>query len=154
MMTEPNAGGSSILSEVLSFEMLNYCFGASLVATEMELEYNWGSKITDYSCKINGHIYGVSVTRMIDFDDLDKKHKATFTDETVVTLLNKKLQGILSSTAGVYDQYKWEKQILHVWATSHFVKQAFEELYELADPFLKANTVVLISVTENAKWIF
>jgi len=64
------------------------------------------------------------------------------------------LQGILSSTAGVYDQYKWEKQILHVWATSHFVKQAFEELYELADPFLKANTVVLISVTENAKWIF
>lgn len=114
---------SSILSEVLSFEILASCFGASLVATEMELQYNWGSKITDYSCKINNHVFGVSVTRMIgkqlfrevlttsDFCDLDRNFKAAFTREYVSKLLEKKLFGILSSTEGVFPEFKWEKQV-------------------------------------------
>ena len=39
MLSLPNAGGSSLLSEVLSFEMLSRAFGATLDRTEMELTY-------------------------------------------------------------------------------------------------------------------
>jgi len=142
------------MSEVLSLELLRSCFGASLIATEMQLEYNWGSKITDYSCGIGGHTYGVSVTRMIDFEDLDKTHKPKFSIESVVKLLHKKLAGILASTEGVYEQYKWEKQILHVWATSHKVREALEEEYLNLEESLKSNTLVIITVAENAQWVF
>eukprot|EP01118_Nematostelium_gracile_P001728 TRINITY_DN11807_c0_g1_i1.p1 TRINITY_DN11807_c0_g1~~TRINITY_DN11807_c0_g1_i1.p1 ORF type:complete len:398 (+),score=63.18 TRINITY_DN11807_c0_g1_i1:414-1607(+) len=154
MLREPNAGGSSVASEVLSYEMLRCCYGASLIATETQLQYEWGSKITDYSCSINGHVYGVSVTRLIDFDDLRKNFKSCFTEESIVKLLTKKLRGVLLSTAGVYEQFKWEKQILHVWATSHYARQALEDVYQNIDPELKANTLVLVSVAANSPWIF
>eukprot|EP00027_Filamoeba_sp_ATCC50430_P008807 CAMPEP_0168549278 /NCGR_PEP_ID=MMETSP0413-20121227/5016_1 /TAXON_ID=136452 /ORGANISM="Filamoeba nolandi, Strain NC-AS-23-1" /LENGTH=623 /DNA_ID=CAMNT_0008579651 /DNA_START=56 /DNA_END=1924 /DNA_ORIENTATION=+ len=127
MWNEPNAGGSSAASEVLSFEILKNCFGARLVATEMEIQYNWGSKITDYSCEIYGRKFGVSVTRMIDFHDIDKgKFKPPLTRGDISKLMKKKLGGILASTNGVFEEFKWEKQILHVFATSHKVREAFE----------------------------
>ena len=71
----PNAGGTSVVSETLSFEMLNRMYGAKLQATEMELRYYpLGSKITDYSVSIYGETIGVSVTRAMKF-------RGTFTDE-------------------------------------------------------------------------
>lgn len=49
----PNAGGNSVMSEVLSYELLRCMYGAELLRTEMELEY-WplGGKITDYSIEL------------------------------------------------------------------------------------------------------
>ena len=47
MLGLPNAGGSSLCSEALSFEMLARAFGARLEMTEMELRYTPGSQITD-----------------------------------------------------------------------------------------------------------
>ena len=46
MLLAPNGGGSSVLSEALSFEMLARAFGAQLQKTEMELAYHGNSKIT------------------------------------------------------------------------------------------------------------
>ena len=40
MFTCPNAGGSSEKSEILSFELLQRCFGAELQKTEMEVGYH------------------------------------------------------------------------------------------------------------------
>lgn len=154
IFNEPNAGGSSTWSEVLSFEVLKNCFGASLIATELEIQYNWGSKITDYSCIIDNQKIGVSVTRLIDFNDLNRSFKPVFTSEDAKNILSKKLKGILASTAGVYDEYKWNKQILHVWVTSPKVREAVEKEYLNIPAELRSNTLVLITVAENAKWIF
>jgi len=155
MWNEPNAGGSSAASEVLSFEILKNCFGARLVATEMEIQYNWGSKITDYSCEIYGRKFGVSVTRMIDFHDIDKgKFKPPLTRGDISKLMKKKLGGILASTNGVFEEFKWEKQILHVFATSHKVREAFEMEWNTMSSDLRANTLVMITVAQPTKWIF
>ncbi len=40
------------MSEALSFEMLSFLFKAVLHRTEMEIEYVPGSKITDFSIKV------------------------------------------------------------------------------------------------------
>lgn len=52
MYHTPNAGGNSLWSEVVSLEILEAEFGAKLLRTEMEIEYNCECKITDYSIGI------------------------------------------------------------------------------------------------------
>lgn len=64
MLANPNAGGSSLVSEVLAFEVLARAFGASLERTELELAYSRGSKMTDFAIVLfGGFPLGVSVTR-------------------------------------------------------------------------------------------
>ena len=106
----PNAGGTSVVSETLSFEILNRMYAAKLKSTEMELRYYpLGSKITDFSVSIYGETIGVSVTRAMKF-------RGTFNDEDGVRLLTKKLDGVICSSKAVLKQYRWKKQILHIWA--------------------------------------
>jgi len=92
IMDEPNAGGNSVWSEVLSLEVLYRMFGAKLVKTEMEIRYApAGSKKTDYSCVIAGQKLGVSVTRAY-------KYRGVYTNEDAALLLHKKLYGVLASS--------------------------------------------------------
>lgn len=49
ILNTPNAGGSSIISETLSFEILKKYFNAKLLKTEMEVPYfPEGGSINDY----------------------------------------------------------------------------------------------------------
>lgn len=141
MRTCPNAGGSSEKSEVLSFELLQRCFGADLQKTEMEVQYfPEGGAITDYTCEMFSTSLGVSVTRAM-------KYGGDFTVEDAERLLNKKLHGVLRSTKNTME--RWSKQILHVWATSLAVSVLIAEAYNQIPKDLKSNTVVLVTVTEN-----
>ena len=141
MFTCPNAGGSSEKSEILSFELLQRCFGADLQKTEMEVQYcPEGGAITDYTCTMFSTKLGVSVTRAM-------KYRGDFTVEDAAKLLNKKLNGVLTSTRNTME--KWSKQILHVWATSLAVSVLIAEAYHQLPKNLKSNTVVLVTVTEN-----
>lgn len=97
-MNTPNAGGNSVWSEVISHEVLSFLCRAVLHKTEMEIEYMPGSKITDYSVKVNGKDFGVSVTRAMKFS---KKGDDIFTEEDAYKLLSKKLRGVNESTMGV-----------------------------------------------------
>jgi hypothetical protein len=64
----PNAGGNSVASEVMSFEVLRASYGADLLKTEMELEYfPMGGSITDYSVLLYDLHIGVSGNRLDDF---------------------------------------------------------------------------------------
>lgn len=59
----PNAGGNSVASEVMSYEVLRASYGAELLKTEMELEYfPMGGSITDYSVLLYDLHIGVSGT--------------------------------------------------------------------------------------------
>ncbi|EFA78584.1 hypothetical protein PPL_09236 [Heterostelium album PN500] len=152
ILDTPNAGGNSVWSEVLSYEVLHECFGAQLKKTETEIEYAPGSKITDYSVDFNGHHIGVSVVRIINFFDLmGKKYKAVFTPEYAKQLLYKKLFGVLASTEAVYD--KWEKQILYIWTTSSHAADIIVEEYWKVPKKLRSNTLVYVTHATNSEFM-
>ena len=93
----PNAGGSSVESEALSFEILKRFFNAHLVKTEMEVAYfPMGGSITDYVVMIFGSVVGVSVARAMKYGNDDM-----FTLEDATKLLNKKLKGILQACCAI-----------------------------------------------------
>lgn len=143
----PNAGGNSVSSEVMSYELLRMMFNAQLSRTEMELEYfPHGSKITDYSVTLNGEAIGVSVTRAMKF-------RGTFNARDAQALLNKKLYGVCASSRAVV-QETWKKQILHVFAEHEYVAEELKRAFDELDFDTKSNTVVLCTVTSNARWIF
>ena len=140
MFACPNAGGSSEKSEILSFELLQRCFGADLGKTEMEVKYfPEGGSITDYTCKMFSTSLGVSVTRAMKFH-------GEFTVEDAERLLSKKLNGVLMSSKNTME--KWSKQILHIWVTSFVESMLIAEAYNQLPKSLKSNTVVLVTATE------
>ncbi|EGC39250.1 hypothetical protein DICPUDRAFT_52804 [Dictyostelium purpureum] len=153
ILETPNAGGNSVWSEVLGYEVLHHCFGAQLKRTETEIEYAPGSKITDFSVDIDGSHIGVSVVRIINFFDLNgKTYKAVFTPEYARNLLYKKLFGVIASTEATVD--KWEKQILFVWTTSSCVADIIVEEYWKVPAKLRSNTLVYVSHATNSEWLF
>ncbi|XP_071097750.1 AAC-rich mRNA clone AAC4 protein-like [Haliotis cracherodii] len=142
----PNAGGNSVLSEVLSFELMNKCFAAKLLKTEMEVSYfPCGGSITDYVCEVFGQRLGVSVTRAM-------KYKGDYSEEDALHLLCKKLKGIVQSSRNTLEN--WSKQILHVWATNKHVARVVERAYELVPVDLRGNTMVLVTTATESKFIF
>ncbi|KAF9395152.1 hypothetical protein CPC16_009187, partial [Podila verticillata] len=150
MLNTPNAGGSSLLSEVLSCEMLNRCLGATLAKTEMEIKYLFAYQpITDYTVCLPNlsprmHV-GVSVTRAFAF-------KGAYRRNDCRKLLYKKLRGILASTKNVIDE-RFFKQILHVWVPNGKVARTVQATYKTLPIEVTRNTVVIISVV-NAPWVF
>ncbi|OWF38819.1 AAC-rich mRNA clone AAC4 protein-like [Mizuhopecten yessoensis] len=146
LATVPNAGGNSVVSEVLSFELLQRCFRAKLLKTEMEVDYfPMGGSITDYVCDMFGHKIGVSVTRAMRFH-------GEFTEEDARRLLTKKLKGVVQSSKNSME--KWEKQILHVWTTNKDTANTLKRVYHTLGNDVTSNTVVMITVSTNAKYIF
>jgi len=150
IFTVPNAGGNSIWSEALSYEILANLFNAKLQRTEMELEYIFlGCKITDYSITLLGENIGVSVTRAMKFhgifDELDAQQ-----------LLQKKLYGVNASSKYVVPEHGWKKQILHIFAEKRYVADMLMRCYHddrLIDQEPRNNTIVIVTVAD-ADWIF
>ncbi|KAF9433648.1 hypothetical protein BGZ76_009168 [Entomortierella beljakovae] len=150
MLNTPNAGGSSLLSEVLSCEMLSRCLGATLAKTEMEIQYLFAYQpITDYTITLPNlsprmHV-GVSVTRAFAF-------KGAYRKVDCRKLLWKKLSGILASSRNVIGE-RFFKQILHVWVPNGKVARTVQATYKSMPIEVTRNTIVIISVV-NASWVF
>ncbi|CAF0816765.1 unnamed protein product [Brachionus calyciflorus] len=143
----PNAGGSSIESEALSFEILKKFFNAELLKTEMEVVYfPEGGSITDYVIRIFNKVIGVSVTRAM------KKNFELYTIEDADNLLRKKLKGILQSSRN--SLVKWHKQILHVWAFDENCVDSLLIAWSELNYELKSNTVLIITVANKSKEVF
>lgn len=150
MLNLPNAGGSSLLSEVLSCEMLYRCLGARLAKTEMEIRYFFAYQpMTDYTISLpglaSGYHVGVSVTRAFAY-------KGAYRRSECRKLLKKKLSGITASTRNVMDERLF-KQILHVWVPNGKVARTVQATYRTLSTELTRNSVVVISVV-NAAWVF
>jgi hypothetical protein len=149
----PNAGGSSTESEVMSFEVLHACDGATLLKTETEVGYtapdaNGGNAITDLEVEIAGSKVGVSVTRAY------KPSSQTLTDADVKALLEKKLVGIEQSSARVLPADKWVKQILHVFAATQDASDAVGRVWPTIDAATRADTIVLVTHTTGGGFIY
>jgi len=147
IMNVPNAGGSSIWSEAMSFELLQQLHNAKLMRTEMELEYMFlGCKITDYSVQMFDRNVGVSVTRAMKFN-------GTFTDDDAKALLHKKLEGVNVSSRFIIEEHGWNMQILHVWAQAHYIAETLHRVWTQMDDEVKSNTLVMVTVCD-APWIY
>ncbi|XP_062566067.1 AAC-rich mRNA clone AAC4 protein-like isoform X2 [Saccostrea cucullata] len=142
----PNAGGNSVISEVLSFETFHRCFHAKLFKTEMEVSYfPEGGSITDYVCEIFDTKVGVSVTRAM-------KYRGDFTEEDAHHLLMKKLKGVNQANRNTLE--KWNKQILHVWVQNKEVANLITKTFNNLSMDLVSSTVVVISRTRRSDFIF
>ena len=144
----PNAGGASVRSEVMSMEVLKRAFGATLLATEMQAWY-WPahSPITDYVCKVNETVLGVSVTRAFHYLGSSK-----FSQADANRLIKKKLQGVLNSMKAIVYP-KFERQILHVFCKAASVGEMVLQEYRKLGSALRGNTVLMLTVCE-AEWIY
>ncbi len=144
LLFTPNAGGNSVISEVLSFETLKCCFrNIKLKHTEMELKYKRIGKITDYSVEINGVPIGVSVTRCM-------KYRGVLEDSDAHRLLTKKLKGVVESTKNINSRQKWKKQILHIWVEKKYmINTLYKCFYNMNLRCISPDTIIILSVVQN-----
>ena len=166
MLSLPNAGGSSLVSEVLAFEVLARAFGASLEKTELEISYGRlkdgsGPKMTDFAITLfGGHQLGVSVTRACKWAE-GRAPPAGGARRAVGggldplearRLLTKKLAGINSSSKHVQNT-AWRKQLLNVLVFTHRDATLIERTYQQMDAKLRANTVLLLTKCDGVPWV-
>ena len=153
MLRLPNAGGSSILSEALAFEVLARAFEASLEKTELELCYRHGSKMTDFAVAMYGtERLGVSVTRAYKWWGR-RQLPAGLDAYEVRRLLKKKLAAINISSQNVVN-YAFRKQLLLVWAFDQRDAMLIERTYMALPGVMRSNTVLLITRCNGVQWIW
>ena len=146
MFDQGNLGGSSLESEIMSYEVLYRCELAKLLKTEGEIIYTdpMGKK-TDILVDIDMFQIGVSVTRAYVYPP-----GTPYTEQMAHDLLNKKLGDILLSSANVSPQDAWPKQILHVLAYTPAHADTMEAAYATLDPAVRADTILWLTVTEGS----
>jgi len=144
VIADGNLGGSSIYSEAFAYEVLYRCDGAILLKTEAEIIYAINGKKTDLLVEIDGAKVGVSVVRAESFPEGDPYPVAQAFD-----VLFGKLADILQSSVNVDPQDAWEKQILSVIAQTPAHADAIVQAYDMVDAATKADTIVLVTVTEG-----
>lgn len=149
----PNAGGSSIESEVMSFEVLHFCDNALLAATETEIHYqppddSGANSITDLLVTIGGERVGVSVTRVY------RPMPMVLSDAEVRAQLVTKLTGVNRSSIRVLPADRWIKQILHVFVANSTVGDQVERAWATIDAPTRADTIVLVTVTQGGGFIY
>jgi len=151
ILSVENAGGDSILSEALSFEIFSRAFGCSLLETEMEVHYfPRGSSIIDYTAVVEEDdiIVGVSVTRC-----MDAPHRAMDADGAL-RLIRKKMRGLLSAEANISKLFAWDRSVLHVLCDTEANADLITAAYAELDAEEKDNVVVVISTVDGAPWAF
>jgi hypothetical protein len=144
ILLDGTAGGSSGYSEAFSFEVLHRCEGAALLKSETEIVYDATGSITDILVEIGGHRVGVSVTRAVAFP-----FDTPYDVPTAQMLLERKLAGILESTANVSAGDAWVKQILYVIAYAPMHAASILAAWDLVDPSLRADTILMVTVTNG-----
>jgi hypothetical protein len=144
ILTEGTAGGSSGLSEALSYEVLERCEGATmLLASELDVTYSSPtSKRTDLVAQFDETI-GVSVARAVIFPGT-----VPYTLAEAQRVIGGKLDDILDSSANVMN-FAWDKQILAVMAWDDVAADRVREAWEGFTPERRADTIVYVIVTDG-----
>ncbi len=144
MIETPNAGGSSVFSEVFAYEQLARCELATLLKTETEIVYDVAGKITDLEVALDGHKIGVSVTRAMTFP-----FGQPYTATAATTLIRRKLEDIQAATANVSAADRWDKQVLAILAFDDQHADMVEQVWNGFDASIRADTIVLVTVTHG-----
>lgn len=144
ILTAGTVGGSSELSEALSYEVLARCEGARmLLAAEADVEYlPPTSKRTDFVAAFDETV-GVSVARAVIFPGT-----APYTLAEAQRVIGGKLDDIQDSTANVTN-FTWDKQILAVMAWDDVAADRVREAWDGFSAERRADTIVYVIVTDG-----
>jgi hypothetical protein len=141
----PNAGGSSLLSQVFAFETLARCEAASLVKTKTEIVYDQQGHTTDLLVRMAGVKVGVAVARAAAFPV-----GSPYTPQLATALLDAKLDAINASSQNVAAEDAWVKQVLVVLAYDQPHADTVAAAWSALDGATKADTVVYVVVTDGS----
>lgn len=144
IMEVPNAGGSSVFSEVFAYEWLARCEAATLLKTETEVVYDVEGKKVDLLVEIDGRKVGVSVTRAMTFP-----FGNPYTLAAATTLFERKLDDIQLATTQVSAADRWSKQMLSVLAYDAQHAQVAMEAWSMLDAQTRDDTLLVVSVTNG-----
>ena len=149
MYDTPNSGGSSAESELIAYEVLHFCEGASLYKTETEVVYATQSKKTDLVVDFGPQRIGVSVARAVSYPC-----GTPLTQEGARELLEGKLTDILLSSASAAPVDRWQKQILHVISASHENTEAVRLAWPTLPVEVRADTIVYVTETAGGAFLY
>ena len=143
VLVDGNLGGSGILAEAFSMELLARAESAQLLKTYEEIVYDDpAGKMTDLLIQIDGITIGVEVTRAVKFPP-----GTPLTTDEARLLLESKLDDIVQSSANVSAADAWQKQILHVFAYSPEDSAALLVALPQISQTLLADTIIMITTT-------
>ncbi len=145
ILADGNLGGSSLESEILAFEVLRACEGASLSKTEGEISYrDDGGKKTDLLVEIDTRSVGVSVTRAFHWPPEDP-----YTEAEAADLLTDKLGDVLLSAANAAPPDAWSRSMLHVVAYDGQYGDEVEAAWAGLGPEVRDATLVVLTITDG-----
>lgn len=144
-LTIANAGGKSVLSEMLSMQYFVNVLDAESILLEQEVKYWAQYKQIDFLCSIKGVRVGVSVTRAMTYPNPN-----SFSLSHAKELLDKKLYGLIVSRNAVQLEHAFFKSVLHVWCQTPriaaLVRRAYEQL-DISSYGLDVKGVVILVLT-------
>lgn len=140
----PNAGGSSVFSEVFAFEELARCEGAELLKTEEEIAYDTVGKKTDLLVRFGDVKIGVSVVRTFGYP-----LGTPYTLDQAKTLIQRKLDDINTSSMLVSEADRWEKQFLSVLAWDDATVETVHEAWTTFSAETRADTQLVVVATHG-----
>lgn len=141
----PNRGGSSVLSEAISYDVLYRCEQAALLQTEAEITYDPPeSPKTDIRVEVDGSPVGVSVTRAFTFPP-----GTPMSADAAEELMRDKLNGAATATANVTADLAWDRHILHVMAYDDQHADAMTAAWQAVHQEAGADTIVWITTTHG-----
>lgn len=144
IVSVPNAGGSSVYSEVFAYEWLARCELAELIKTETDVVYDVEGKKIDLLVGIDGRKVGVSVTRAVTFPFGDP-----YTLTAATTLFERKLDDIQLATAQVSAADRWSKQMLVTLAYDAQHAAVAMEAWAALDAATRDDTLLVTVVTSG-----
>lgn len=155
IMKLENAGGNSLISEILSLEIIKYlieeCFPKKNknkmeeIITEKEILYFFpdNSPKTDYIIKFGNKSIAVSTTRAMSFG------KTEFTEEKALNLIYGKIRRINESNDNVLPPYNWNKQILHIITQKKEYSEILQKVFNNLDSEYTKKILIICSVFES-----
>jgi len=139
-----NLGGSSLLSEVLAYELLYRCELAELIKTEAEIVYATEGKKTDLIADIDDRVVGVSVTRAFHYPPEDP-----YTPEEGTELLTDKLSDAAEAAGNASAADAWGRTLLHVIAYDSQYADEIEVAWAGLSASVTQDYFVVVTVTDG-----
>ena len=155
IMKLSNAGGNSLISEILSLEIIRYlieeCFPKKNknkmeeIITEKEIQYFFpdNSPKTDYIIKFGNKSIAVSTTRAMSFGDME------FTEDKALHLIYGKIRRINESNDNVLPPYNWNKQILHIITQKKEYAKILQKVFNNLDKEYTKKILIICSIFES-----
>lgn len=154
LLETPNAGGSSIESEVLSFELLQRIMPYwSLSTMEMNTKYATSGPILDFVTKSSAGSeveWCVSVTRIFGWC-----RSLQISASALTPLLMRKLSGLQSATARVLPK-KLRGMVIFIWVPDGSVEKNVRRAWKrltVSEPSLVRAVICFVGVCQKESWM-